>query len=128
MESKHNQRLRKTERLTKSKPIELLFEKGEEVFIFPFKVVWQRIEKCEFPAKSMFVVPKRRFKSAVDRNHIRRLMKESYRINKQVLYDTLKSKDTYIYLAFIYIGKEEITFKLMQKPMLKVFNKIDELV
>lgn len=124
--SKQEQKLQKSERLTHSKPIQLLFEKGEEFYVFPFKIVWQKIDRCDFPAKAMFVVPKRKFKNAVTRNFIRRIMKEAYRINKQVLYGNLLNKDASVYLAFIYIGPEKNNFETLQKPMLKVFKNISK--
>lgn len=124
--SKQEQQLQKSERLTHSKPIQLLFEKGEEFYVFPFKIVWQKIDRCDFPAKAMFVVPKRRFKLAVTRNFIRRVMKEAYRLNKQVLYGNLLNKDASVYIAFIYLGPETNSVAGLQKPMLKVFKNISE--
>lgn len=121
-------KLRKTERLTKSKPIQLLFENGTETFVFPIKVVWQKIDDCEFPAKVMFVVPKKRFKTAVLRNQIRRQMKETYRLQKNNFYKALTKLDAHVYVSIIYLGPENISTKSLQPAFLKIFKQITKTI
>jgi ribonuclease P protein component len=65
----------------------------------------------------LFSVPKRQFKDAVDRNLIRRRMKESYRLHKQLLIGNYS-------IAFIYIGKEIENYKIIEKGMKSALRKI----
>ncbi len=65
----------------------------------------------------LFSVPKRQFKHAVDRNLIRRRMKEAYRLNKSLLSGTFS-------IAFIYIGKEIEKYEVIEKGMKSALRKV----
>jgi len=98
--------LKKEERLCSHTVIEKLFSEGESFFIFPFKVIFLIRDKDDsISAQAAFAVPRKVCKKAVDRNAIKRKMRESYRINKQILYSSLK--DYKISVMFIYVGKEK---------------------
>jgi len=110
----------KTERLTNSKPIEYLFNSGENITYFPFKVLFrfsENSDKNSFCAQTAFVVPKRLFKKAVDRNNIKRKMKEAYRGNKQLLYKSLSGKNQKLKLVVIYIANENMDYKTVENKM-----------
>lgn len=77
-----------------------------------------------FPIQAMFVVPKRNFKKAHDRNKIRRRMREAYRLNKNSIYDELKPADTKMVIAFIYTGKEEEDYLTVETSIKKLFVAI----
>ena len=115
-----NHSFSKSERLTKSKPIESLFNSGESINCFPFKVLYRFSEnedKNSSCAQAAFVVPKRLFKKAVDRNSIKRKMKEAYRENKQELYKTLYGKNQKLEFVVIYISNENIEYKTVENKM-----------
>ena len=95
------------EKLKGNKLIDILFLKGKSVSKNGFTLIfYQKQLKSNFPAQAGFSVPKRNFKSAVARNRIKRLMRESYRLNKSILYKRLEEHKTQMVLMFIYKGKE----------------------
>ena len=75
-----NNTLGKKERLKSQKLIGRLFEEGISIKIFPFRLIYIVTEKPLL--QSSFSVPKRNFKKAVDRNRIKRLIKEAYRLER----------------------------------------------
>jgi ribonuclease P protein component len=99
----------KEERLCSKALIDDLFAHGQSFFIYPFKLIFF-ISETEpsalqsFPAQVLFSVPKRRFKLAVDRNKLKRLLREGYRKEKHHLYQTLNNENRQMNLAFIYTG------------------------
>ncbi len=114
-----NNTLGKTERLKSKKLIKKLFEEGVSIKNFPFRLVYITTEKP--PIKSSFSVPKRNFKKAVDRNRIKRLIKEAYRLEKKNLVKTLSFNCVFM---ITFLGKKEPTFSEAQKKigeLLKLF-------
>ena len=89
-------RFNKKERLCSSKLIEELSKNGRSFLVYPFKVIWLTTEfEDQVPAKILFAVAKKRHKKAVARNKIKRLLRESYRINKEkYIYEFLRNKKT----------------------------------
>ena len=80
----------KKERLTNKKIINSIFTKGNSNFIYPFIVKWSITElKSEYPLQILISVPKRNFKKAVDRNKIKRFIREAFRINKNIFSDKI---------------------------------------
>src|SRR5271170_3084196 len=96
---------KKEERLCNKKLIDGLFHSGSSFLCYPFKVSWLVVEEPRiYPAQIVFSVSKKRFKRAVDRNLIKRRMREAYRLNKQdCLYNVLNSADKKIALSVGYI-------------------------
>ncbi|MGI9569386.1 MAG: ribonuclease P protein component, partial [Desulfobulbia bacterium] len=90
----------KEEKLKSKKVIERLFEEGKRIKSFPLQLVFLKIDhQGESPFKVGFSVPKRQIKLAVDRNRIKRVIKEAYRNNKAAFIDS----DTEKYaLMFVY--------------------------
>lgn len=79
------------------------------------------------PVQVLFAVAKKRYKRAVDRNVLKRRMREAYRLHKQeLLYDFLNQADKSIILSISYIGKEINEYKLIEKKMLKLFSQLCE--
>ena len=76
----------------------------------------------------LVAVPKKTISKAVDRNRIKRLVKEVYRKNKHTLYNHLSGLNKQIALIIMYNGKQEITFQEIEPKVLKLLNLlIDEI-
>ena len=77
--------LKKDERLKSRKIIQQLFKKGKSFSVFPFRVIYIEEANPETYLKAAFSVSSKNFKKAVDRNRIKRLMRECYRLQKKNL-------------------------------------------
>jgi ribonuclease P protein component len=96
----------KKERISSRKLLTELFEKGNSVHHYPIRMVWMEIEKKDgILAKIAVSVPKKNIKKAVDRNRIKRLMRESYRQNKYLLQNYCTLKDKTLAILFVYTSK-----------------------
>ena len=73
----------------------------------------------------MVTVPKKRFKRAVKRNRIKRLMRESYRINKHSLYELCNEHNISLQIAFGYVSDTEVDFVEIQEKMRKALARIE---
>lgn len=105
MEIKQRYQFKKEDKLKSRKAIEQLFAKGKSFSHFPFRVVWHpHNEKNTLQAG--VGVSNRNFKKAVDRNRIKRLMREAYRLQKNELQQHLKEKERSLSVFFLYQGKE----------------------
>jgi len=105
--------------------MEVLFKSGLSSAAYPIKLVYLETPvDLYYPAQSMFVVPKRLFKKAHDRNTLKRRMREVYRLNKSVFYESLIEKNKKMILAFIYISKKEEDYQALEKALLKLLQKI----
>ena len=69
-------------------------------------------------------VPKRLFRKAVDRNLLKRRTREAYRLNKQLLYEFLNSRDEKLHVLFQYTQKELMDFQGIEEGILKGFERI----
>jgi ribonuclease P protein component len=115
----------KEERLNSKILIDKIFNGGEPLFAYPFRVIVMPLEHEEkAPIKVLFTVPKRNFKLAVHRNQIRRRMREAYRLNKNELTFFLKEHNQSLALMFIYIEKEIKDYRSIEKGMKKALRKI----
>jgi len=121
---------KKEERLCNKKLIEQLFHNGSSFLCYPFRASWLLIdEPDQTPVQVVFSVSKRRYKRAVDRNLIKRRIREAYRLNKQeYLYDPLTPARKKIIFSLGYIGKEIEPYALMEKKMLKLLKQLCEQV
>ena len=96
---------RKADKLKSKKTIDELFGKGSSFSNYPFKVFWLPKNK-EAILQAAVGVSSRNFKKATDRNRIKRLMREAYRLQKEKLQQHLKEKDQQLSVFILYLGKE----------------------
>lgn len=118
----------KRERLSSRKTIGLLFESGRSFYSHPFKVVWLEKE-CEsrFPASVAISVPKKVFKRAVDRNRIKRVVRESWRHQKGNLYSQLEQEDLQIVIMLIFTARilpSQIEMNGMIEKLISKFSSV----
>ena len=119
----------KSERLCSTKIISGLFETGNIFYTSLFKVIWERSPvNIPHPAQVLFSVSKKSFRLAVTRNLILRRMREVYRKNKYILYESLASEDIQIVFVVILKGKSVPDFKTVEKSIPEMLNKIINLI
>lgn len=116
----------KKERLTQNLLIDKLFTEGSSFNLNPFKVYYlENNNPGEFTARILIAVPRRKFKHAVDRNRLKRLIRESYRLNKQPLLDHLYQASLKMHIGFVFTGNSaEIEFTEVEKKMILCIKKL----
>lgn len=116
-------KFQKKDRLCSRKAIELLFEKGRVQQIYPFRIVFNISCNCTAGGLlTMVVVPKKHLKRSVDRNQMKRLMRESFRTRNQALKATLIQHKICMEVAFIFTSKKLLTFASVEKGMALSLN------
>jgi ribonuclease P protein component len=121
------QTFRKEERLSSTKLIELLFSSGQSFTISPFRVIWMKYdEPLSAPARLLVSVSKKYHKRAVDRNLIKRRIREAYRRNKSPFYSFLAGRGEYCLLALIYTGLQLKPSWEIEEKIISVLNRLQE--
>lgn len=121
----------KSERLCSKKVLGELFKKGsasvQTFYLFPFRVFYisHDPERTEALPAIVITVPKRAFKRAVDRNLVRRRVREAYRLNKADGGERVKpGQSRPAYIAFLYTAKQIISFDEIEKGMKLALSKL----
>ncbi|WP_233268876.1 ribonuclease P protein component [Mucilaginibacter lacusdianchii] len=119
---------KKEERLCNKKLIDGLFRSGSSFLCYPYRISWMEVSTPQStPVQVLLAVAKKRYKRAVDRNLVKRRMREAYRVHKQeLLYQHLQQK--HIILSISYIGNEITDYSFMEKKMQKMLHQLNELV
>ncbi|MDO5523549.1 MAG: ribonuclease P protein component [Bacteroidia bacterium] len=117
---------KKEERVTGKKRIENLFAHGRSFVAYPFRIVFYEYEPCTPSSVSILVsIPKKKLKKATDRNRMKRLAREAYRLNKNLF-----EKNSRLDIAFIYLKDELSGYDVVEKGVCKalreISNKIEE--
>ena len=113
--------LPKKEKLKSKKLIEQLFAEGIGITNYPLKLVYLRTnfsDDCK--CKVGVTASKRNFKSAVKRNRIKRLLRESYRLNKHLIFNNIEGDFAFM---FLYLGKEMPKQSKVTKSMILLLEK-----
>lgn len=117
---------KKPERLTGKKLLEEIHRSGAAIKVFPFVLLYLPMTNPQTsPARLAISVPKRRVHNAVDRNQIKRLIREAYRKQKQPLYDLLTGADLRLGMLLIFVGNpEEIGAQFVNEKISHVLMRL----
>jgi len=106
--------------------IDELFNSGKSEKAGPVIVLWDKVELSnDEPIHIGFSVPKRKFKRAVDRNRIKRQMREVYRMNQTGLYRLLKDEEQQLALFIIYRGSHNYTYKALEAKIIVILKRLE---
>jgi ribonuclease P protein component len=120
---------RKRDKLKSSIEIDALYNENQFVVSYPLKCYYSFSEINEKNAniRAAFTVPKRSFKHAVDRNTLKRRMREAYRLHYKTVFNTLiKQQEKQLKLLFIYVAKEILEYANIERGMQGVLQRIEE--
>lgn len=125
MNNKVRFKFRKEERLTGKKSIDILFKKGIHINKHPLHAIYNVInDQQKYPIRVLFGVSKKKFKRAVKRNLVRRRLREAYRLNKHLIYNSLNILGKKIHLGILYEGSEIVDYKVIESKMKEIFNEL----
>ena len=118
----------KEERLKSNLAIRDLFQNGKSVSVYPLKVYWEISgdELQKYPVRVAISVPKRKFHRAVDRNHMKRRIREAYRKTKKDLYGFLNNSDLKIVMVILYLSDEFFTYGQIESCIDNILAKLSE--
>ena len=126
LKTKMNFTYPKAEKLKSKTTINLLFSKGKSVAKYPLRLVYISGDFGEnTPIKMGVSVSKKHFKNAVDRNYFKRVLRETYRLNKHLLLDNLN--EPYAFM-FLYQTKDRLSYEEINKKTIQLFEKFLEAI
>jgi ribonuclease P protein component len=119
--------LSKKERIVSNLLIETLFGQGnsESLAAYPIRVIYTQIEQQQdcAPVQILISVPKKRFKHAVDRNRVKRQVREAYRHHKQLLYNKVE-EGKQLLVAFVWLSDKHMPSSEVEKKIKMLLEKI----
>ena len=122
-----DQTFTKDERLRSKILIKKLFEEGEKWNYFPFRII---VLKCpapsKYPVQLLISVPRSLYRKAVDRNRIKRLIREAYRKSKYLLYESLEEDHIQMMVCIQYTAKEIPSFQMIQEKINVLLQRLKE--
>ena len=113
----------KSERLKSRKKIDQVFKTGKKITLFPFRLLYYT-EQGNPTVRAGFTVSSKNFPRAVDRNRIKRLNREAYRLQKKELQTLVLKNDYSLHLFFIYTGREMPGYEEISVPLKKLLDKL----
>jgi len=120
---------RKSDRLSQKKIIQQLFQEGIQVHCYPYKIFILKVEKSLTGRFQVLIsVPKKQFKKAVDRNLIKRRIREAYRLNNYILAKAKLNPDMQIAIAFVYTANEIHDYVFIHQKMVESLKKIKQVI
>ena len=116
--------LGKNERLKQRRFIEQLFKEGKTFSVFPYRVSFLFLQDLEAPLQAGFSASTRNFKRAVDRNRIKRITREAYRLQKNNLRTELINRNKKLAVFFVYTDKQLPAFEVIKDRIQVALQKL----
>ena len=119
---------KKSERLCSRILMDRLFQGGSlTVSAYPFRAVFLPVDQTEQQGVSVLIsVPKKRFHDAVDRNRVKRQIREAYRKNKHSLIELVSERGQGLLVAFIYVSAKIESTSYIEKRLTRLLDKVGE--
>ncbi len=112
-------------KLKRDKSIEELFEKGKSLSQPPLRILYRINESSDsYLPKTAFTVTKKNFKRAVDRNLLKRRMREAFRLNKEIITEKSIHLLPGIEMIFLYTSLEMHAFRTIESSMVSLLNSL----
>ncbi len=123
----------KTERLCSKIDIQQVFEKGSSFKYFPLKVVYNFVDETEDSKQDAHVqilisIPKKKIKKAVERNQIKRKIRESYRLHKYALLQACQAENLYLHIAIIYLSNKKSSYHALDDKIIQSVGRLIDIV
>jgi len=128
-----NHTLKDYERLKSRKLITQLFEQGAHSFAYPLKLVYRieaeaELNQADWLLKFAVSIPKKKVKSAVDRNLLKRRIREAYRLNKNTLQSCLADNNLKLNLMFVYLESEIKNYAVIENAVKQHLDEICHII
>ena len=121
---------KKSERLCSRLLMDRLFQgDNHSVSAYPIRAVFLPVEPTEQQGISVLIsVPKKRFHDAVDRNRVKRQLREAYRKHKHTLSNLMADREQGLLIAFVYVSPQIEPTSYIEKRMIRLLDKIGEAI
>ena len=128
MSAPHRNTFKKNERLCSRILMERLFQgDNRSVSAYPLRAVYIPVDSSEQQGVSLLIsVPKKRFHDAVDRNRVKRQIREAYRKHKHGLVEQMAAREQGLLVAFIYVSAQIESTAYIEKRVMRLLDKIKE--
>ena len=121
------QTFKKEERLSKKILISKLFDEGKKIYMYAFRVTILKYPvPSPYPVQLLISVPRSLFKKATDRNRIKRLIREGYRKNKHLLYESLEERHEQMMICLQYTPKEILSYQFIREKIIVLLQRLKE--
>lgn len=118
----------KKERICSKLTIERVLDKRQKIFVYPYKCFYDFTPASEEADvnRILISVPKRSFKHAVDRNRLKRLTREAYRLNHRQEFDNQLPEGIRTDLILFYVGRELLPYNLIEDKIIEILHRLNK--
>ena len=118
----------KQERLNNKKRINQLFRSGKFFSQEPFQIYWLENKQEKNIIELLVSVPKKNIKFAVNRNIIKRMVKEAYRLNKKALQEQVNREKKSFSVAIIYMNNKIPSYLYVEKKIKLILERFTTII